>query len=154
MRSQYVTPFFVAGMLILAVTSCKDDSTSSSDVSIVITNVTQSLLELNECDIDSGPMASEFLFDIEYEASEDIDIDGVEFDLSWSSGDQDNNIFVSQFNADNENETVDFDWCFRYGDAEQWFELDLKIIAENEDVESNEFNIRVDRPNGANKITE
>lgn len=152
MRSQNIIPFFVTGMLILALNSCKDDSTSSSDISIVITNVTQSLLELNECDIGSGPMASEFFFEIEYEASEDIDIDGVEFDLSWSSGDQDNDIFVSQFNADDE--TADFDWCFRYGNQEQWFELDLKIIAENEDVESNEFNIRVDRPNDANKITQ
>jgi hypothetical protein len=143
------TSTIIAGILVLTTVSCKDNSTNSSDVSIVITNVTQSIVELNGCDIGSGPMASEFLFDIEYEASEEIDIDGIEFDLNWSSGDQDNNVFVSQFNATNV--TADFDWCFRYGAEEQWFELNLKIIAENERAESNEFKIRVDRPEGANK---
>jgi hypothetical protein len=153
MRSFTKQTFIIAaGILLLTAPSCKDNSTNSSDVSIVITNVTPTLAELNQCDIGSGSMASEFLFEIEYEASEEIDIDGVEFDLDWSSGDQDNNIFASQFNATTE--TVTFDWCFRYGDEEQWFELDLKIIAENERAESNEFNIRVDKPEGANKSTQ
>lgn len=94
-------------------------------------------------------MATEFLFDIEYEATDEIDIDGVEFDLTWSNGDQSDNRFSSQFNANSN--TVSFDWCFRFGNEQEWFELDLKILAEDEDVESNEFNIRVDRPEGANK---
>lgn len=146
------TFIIAAGILLLTAASCKDNSTNSSDISIVITSVTQSVSELNQCDIGSGPMASEYLFEIEYEASEEIEIDGVEFDLDWSSGDQDNNIFASQFNATTE--TVTFDWCFRYGDEEQWFELDLKIIAENERAESNEYNIRVEKPEGANKRTQ
>lgn len=44
--------------------SCKDNSSNSGGISIEIINVTQSLLELNQCDIDSGAMASEFLFNI------------------------------------------------------------------------------------------
>lgn len=136
-------------MIVLSAVSCKDNSTNSSDMSIVITNVTHTIVELNNCDIGSGLPASEFLFEIDYEASEEIDIDGIEFDLLWSSGDEEGDIFSGQFNA--ATETVTFDWCFRYGDEEQWFELDLKIIAENERAESNEFNIRVDKPEGANK---
>lgn len=139
-------------ILILTSASCKDSSTNSSDISIEIVNVNQSLLSLNQCDIGSGLPASEFLFDIEYEASEGIDIDGIEFDLLWSAGDVDSDIFSGQFKASAE--TVTFDWCFRYGAEEEWFELDLKIIAENEKVESNEFNIRVDKPDGANKSSQ
>lgn len=150
MRTKYLSiPVIIMGMLVLTVTSCKDDSTSSEDISIEILNVTQSLIELNECDIDSGLPASEFLFEMEYVASTQVDIDGVEFDLNWSSGDQSHNIFTNDFNDDEG--TLLFDWCFRYSDNEDWFELDLKILAEDEEVESNEVTIRVDKPENANK---
>lgn len=90
-----------------------------------------------------------YLSNIDYEASDEIDIDGIEFDLTWSDGDQSNNRFSSNFNENGN--TVSFDWCFRFGEEQDWFELDMKILAEDEEVESNEFNIRVDRPEGANK---
>lgn len=148
MRPKYLSIHLA--LLALTATSCKDDSTSSDDISIQIINVSQSLSELNECDIDSGLPASEFLFDIEYTSSSaNIDIDGIEFDLVWSSGDQENNIFTNQFNVNDE--TLTFDWCFRYGAEEEWIELDLKILAEDEEVESNEATIRVDKPENANK---
>ncbi len=129
-------------------TSCKDDSTSSDDITIEIVNGTFSFNEVNECDFDSGASGTEFLFLIEYEASDDIDISGVEFDLIWSDGEEDPNIFDDLFEATNQ--TLQFEWCFRFGTTE-WFELDLKILAENREVESNEYTIRVDKPEDANK---
>ncbi|MCG2588430.1 hypothetical protein [Rhodohalobacter sulfatireducens] len=145
----YITIVLVVFVLVLTSVSCKDNSTNSSNISIEITNVTPSLLSLNECDIGLGALASEFLFDIEYSATDEIEIDGIEFDLLWDSEDQENNILSSQFNPSDG--SVSFDWCFRFGTDEQWFELDIKILAENGKVESNEYNIRVDKPVGANK---
>ena len=145
------TIHFVAILIVVCLTfsSCKDDSTSANGALIEITNVTSNVIELNSCEIDQGDLATEFLFDMEVEASPDLDIDGVEFDLTWSNGDESPNIFTNEFTT-GEN-LVSFDWCFRYGTTE-WFELDLKILAENEEVESNEYKIRVNQPNGANKL--
>lgn len=149
-RLNLLLQFIVAGLLFGITTSCKDDSASSdSGASVEIINATSAIVELNACNIDSGNPATEYLYTIEYLANPaEIDIDGVEFDLTWSDGDEDPNIFTNEF--DRNGSTLEFDWCFRFGDTE-WFELDLKILADDEQVESNEFNIRVERPDGANK---
>lgn len=138
-------------VLFLSVSACKDDSASSNSASIEITNATVTFIDVNDCDIGSGPEATEFLFTLSIDATPGIDINGVEFDLIWSDGEEDPNIFSEDFNI--AEGTLDFDWCFRYGTTE-WFELDMKILAEDEEIESNEYNIRVDRPNGANKLFE
>lgn len=142
------TKLLILCISLVIVTSCKDDSTSSGDITIEIVNGTSTFNELNDCDIGSGASATEFLFSLGFEASDNIDIDGVEFDLVWSDEDEAPNIFTDDFEVTNQ--TLQFHWCFRYGPTD-WFELDLKILAEDEEVESNEYTIRVDRPEGANK---
>lgn len=148
MRSRYSKNLFTTSILLFFILiSCKDNSSSSSDITVTITNGTAAPIELNQCNIGSGSLATEFLFLLEYQSSDEIDIDGVEFDLTWSDGDGSQNIFENSFSDDNN--ILDFDWCFRYGSTE-WFEIDVKILAEDEEIESNEYTIRVDRPEGAN----
>jgi len=145
-------PIFILTIIsvILVTTSCKDNSTGSDDPSIVITNITSSLLSLNECNIDSGLPASEFLFEVDFDANSDIEIDGVEFDLIFIGGGESPNRFSDDFDLSNEG--LEFDWCFRFANTEG-VELILKILANDETLESNEVTIKVDKPEGANKTT-
>ena len=138
-------------LFLTVITSCKDDSTSSNQPVIEISQVSATIVDLNDCSIDSNDPATRYNFMLEYDASSEVSIDGVEFDLNWSNGDESPNIFANDVNV--EANTVDFNWCFRYGSTD-WFELDLKILAEDEQIESNEFNLRVDKPNGANKSSQ
>ena len=130
-------------------TSCKDNSTSSDDISVEITDGSAAVIELNTCDIDSGSFATEFRFTLQLDAPSDVDIDGIEFDLTFQSGADISSLLQDSFNRSDQ--TVQFDYCFRYGSHGDWFELNLKILAEDEEIESNEYTIRVDRPEGANK---
>ena len=129
--------------------SCKDDSTSSDRTFVEITNAAGTLLELNECSFDSEAPGSNFLFEISFDASSDVEIDGVEFDLSFVNGATFNNIFFDDF--DMTNGGLEFEYCFRF-EGTDGFELDLKILANNESLESNEVTISIDRPEGANKF--
>ena len=134
-------------IILLSFASCKDDSTSSAMPIVEITDGSYTVIEINDCDIGGDP-ATEFLFELIYNASSDIDIDGVEFDDLFSSGQEIENNFEDDLDVSGN--SLSFDWCYRFG-SNEWVELTLKILAENEQVESNEYTLRVDRPEGANK---
>ena len=72
--------------IFLIFTSCKDNSTSSDDISVEITDGSAAVIELNTCDIDSGSFATEFRFTLQLDAPSDVDIDGIEFDVTFQSG--------------------------------------------------------------------
>lgn len=135
---------FLPAILLLFSPACNDDE---ADPALVLTGVSSSFDTLNECDIGGSTMATEFDFVLEFDRSEGIEIDGVEFDLYWSDGDDDQNNFTDNFDV--VGNTVVFDWCFRYGTTE-WFELDFKLLANGEEIESNVFKLRVEKPEGAN----
>ena len=71
----------------------------------------------------------------------------MEFDLLWSDGSESQNRFEDDFNLSGG--MLDFDWCFRFGTLD-WFELDVKVLANDEEIESNIYTIRVEKPDGAN----
>jgi len=142
----YLSQLVIFCTLVLVLSGCKDDDEEVQPI-INLTSATYSVESLNACDIGSGDLASNFIFELEYEASPSLEFDGIEFDLRWSDGDQSNNIVVSTFQRSDD--FVEFDWCFRFGTTE-WFELDATIVGENETVESNPVTIRVEKPQDAN----
>ena len=133
--------------------SCKDDSTSPDETYIEITNVTATLFGLNVdgCDFGEDGVGSAFLFDVAFEASSDIEVDGVEFDLNFVGGAEFPNTFTDDFDLTNSG--LEFIRCFRFEGTEA-VELDLKILANDESIESNEVNIRIEAPEGANKFVQ
>jgi len=93
-------------LFLTVITSCKDDSTSSNQPVIEISQVSATIVDLNDCSIDSNDPATRYNFMLEYDASSEVSIDGVEFDLNWSNGDESPNIFANDVNV--EANTVDF----------------------------------------------
>lgn len=104
---------------------------------------------LNTCDIGSGANATVFTFQIELESvpMQELDLDGVEFDLEWSDGDTSEDIFEDDIIISGS--TVEYDWCFRFGSTD-WFEVKPVIVDSDRNPLSNAVTIRVNKPAGAN----
>ena len=101
------------------------------------------------CDFGSDGVGSAFLIEIDFDASSNIEIDGIEYDLNFVGGAEFANTFVDDFDLTNEG--LEFIRCFLFEDTEGVELAELKILANDESVESNEVNISIDRPEGANK---
>lgn len=140
---------FIFSFLII---SCKDSSTNSGEPFIEITNAATTLFALNDdgCDFGDSGVGSAFLFEIDVDASSDIEIDGVEFDISFVDGAEIPNRFTNDFDLTDDG--LEFIWCFRFEET-GGVELDLKILANNESIESNVVSINIERPDGANKVS-
>ncbi|NBC02674.1 MAG: hypothetical protein GVY20_03115 [Bacteroidetes bacterium] len=143
--------FFVILIVFTEVISCKDNSTNVNTPSLEITNVTYSLFALNSdgCDFGSDGVGSAFLIEIDFDASSNIEIDGIEYDLNFVDRAEFPNTFVDDFDLTNEG--LEFIRCFLFEETEGVELAELKILANDESVESNEVNISIDRPEGANK---
>lgn len=148
MRFNYLHTFLsIMGLIALLGTSCKDSASSDSPV-IQITEGSYSVVELNGCDIDSGDPASSILFVLDFESSSGVEIDGIEFDVLFESGTELPNFFEDDF--DITGNSLEFDYCFRFAGS-SWVEIYPLLLAEDEELESNEITIRVEKPDGANK---
>ena len=132
----------------IAVTSCKDSASSDAPF-IRLDEAAYSVIDLNGCNIDSGSPATRFLFTLNFESSPEVEIDGIEFDLLFESGTEGQNIFEDNFEITGN--SLEFDFCFRFGSASSWVEIYPFILAENEELESNKITIRIEKPEGANK---
>lgn len=147
MRLNYLCILFASIFLLaLTVTSCKD-STSSDSSFIEITEGTYSVVELNNCNIDAGDPATRFQFVLDFESSSEVEIDGIEFDVLFEGGTEVQNLFEDDFDVFGN--SVEFDYCFRFGSSSSWVEIYPSILAEDEELESNEITIRIERPEGA-----
>ena len=126
-------------------TACSDDDSPSPQFKIL--SGTSSYEDLNECSFSGGNPGTEFYFHLQLQpADANASVDKISFDLLWDDGDNEKNIEEDDFTiVDN---TLTFDWCFRYGSSE-WFEVTVRVIDEN-NVKSNSQKIRVDKPDGAN----
>lgn len=129
----------------LILTSCSDDDEVQPTVRIV--DGMSSYDVLNDCNIGSGDLATDFNFDLDIETTGNIEIDGVEFDIEWSDGSESLNRFEDNFVV--VGNSLLFDWCFRF-DYTEWFDLKITLLAGNEEIESNQFTIRVEKPEDAN----
>jgi hypothetical protein len=125
--------------------SCKDDESPSPQFQIL--NGSSSYEDLNECALSSGNPGTHFDFELDLQpADASASIKEVRFDLLWDDGDNEKNIEEDDFTiVDN---TLTFDWCFRFGSSE-WFEVTVRVIDEN-NVKSNSQKIKVNKPDGAN----
>ncbi|MDZ7717341.1 MAG: hypothetical protein U5K72_04940 [Balneolaceae bacterium] len=149
MRSNYLRILTITIFLLtLIVTSCKD-STSSESSFIEITDSSYSVVQLNGCDIDSGASATRFQFVLNFDSSSGVDISGIEFDILFESGTEGENIFEDDFEV--VGQSLEFDFCFRFGSSSSWIEIYPSILANNEELVSNEITIRIERPEDANK---
>ena len=102
---------------------------------------------LNGCDIGSGPMATEFIFEIELAMAPTMQLGGVEFDVEWADGDVSEDRFEEDIIISGT--TIEYDWCFRFGSLD-WFEVKATVVDDDRNPLSNEVSIRVNRPAGAN----
>ena len=121
--------------------SCGDDNEDF----ITANATTFTFNELNTCNIGSGLPATSFDFVIDYEASENIEITKITFDLDWSNGDSESTE-TTEFN--DLGTRIEYDWCYRFG-GDDWVEITQRIVTNN-DLTSNSSVIRVNRPDGAN----
>ena len=135
LRVIFVATFFSAILI-----SCGDDS----EEFITAKTSTFSFDVLNTCDIGSGALATSFDFVIEFEASDNIEVSKILFDLKWSNGDTESTE-TTEFSATSTR--VEYDWCYRFGG--DWVEITHRIETKN-DITSNESVIKVNRPVGAN----
>lgn len=132
----------VACLFSLLFISCGDDE---SDNFITAKSTTFIFNELNTCDIGSGLPATSFDFNIDYDASDNIEITNILFDLKWSGGDTESTE-TNEFT--DTGMRIEYDWCYRFGN-DDWVEITQRLETKN-DITSNTSVIKVNRPDGAN----
>lgn len=132
-----VVTTFVSALFI----SCGDDSEN------FITAKTSSVTfnDLNTCDIGSGLPATSFDFIIDYEASDNIEITKILFDLKWTSGESESTETTEFTDTGMQ---IEYDWCYRFG-TDDWVEITHRLETKN-DKKSNSSVVKVNRPAGAN----
>lgn len=137
-------------IVFMTMISCKDNSTNNNSPSIEINDATATLFQLNTdgCDFGSGNIGSAFLIELNIDSSSDIEIDGIEFDITFVGGAEFENSFTDDFDLTNDG--LEFIRCFRFGETQEVI-MDIRILANDETIESNEITISIDRPDGANK---
>lgn len=121
--------------------SCGDDSEN------FITAKTSSVTfdDLNTCDIGSGLPATSFDFIIDYDASDNIEITKILFELTWTSGESES---VETTDFTDTGAQIEYDWCYRFG-SDDWVEISHRLETKN-DKKSNSSLVRVNKPDGAN----
>lgn len=130
-------------LLLTALTGCNKNNDESSFITAKVS--TSMFEELNTCDIGSCCPATRFDFTITYEASSEVEIDNIIFDLKWSDGDLDNSVETIFSDSGT---SIKYDWCYKFGIAE-WVEITHKLVTKQGTI-SNSSIVRLHKPEGAN----
>lgn len=132
-------------LLMGTVLGCSKDD-GGSDFFITAKASTSSFEQLNTCDISSCCLATEFDFNVVYEASSGIEIDKIIFDLKWSDGDTETGVKEAVFS--DSGTSVVYNWCYKFGD-DDWVEITHRLISK-QGITSNTSVVRLNKPEGAN----